>query len=202
MAGDDLGLDLPRREHARRLAHGTVLAVERPQDELARSRGREPLAADGEIERAHARTVTRHAHVLAIGEPPAVQCRLLHGGDHEAPVGAHHGGEMGALPRQSFRFALRIGEPQRDAVVMGNRKAQALRPEGQTADRRRQRERALGASAGAHECVSPRRPRQGARGTDCHVIDPTTVGVCANRGAVSLRVSCHHLAVVTTGDDT
>ena len=79
MAGHDLDLRLRRRKDARRLAHGTVLALERPQDQLGGARGREPLAAGAPVERAHARVIARHPHVLAVGEPPAVQGRLLHG---------------------------------------------------------------------------------------------------------------------------
>ena len=77
-----------RRQQARRLAHGSVLALERPQDELVRARGREPLAAGGPFERAHARAVARHPHVLAVGEAPAMQRRLLHGRNRNCRPGS------------------------------------------------------------------------------------------------------------------
>src|SRR4029450_6845179 len=66
VAGDDLRLHLARRQDAWRLAHGTILALERPQDELGRTRGRKPFAADAPAERAHARAIARPAHVLAV----------------------------------------------------------------------------------------------------------------------------------------
>ncbi len=85
---------------------------------------------------------------------------------------------------------------------MGNYKAQALGREGQTAGGGRQRERALGARTGAHERVSPRRPRHGAGRADRHVVDPAALGIRGNDGAVSLSVNQHHLTVIAAGKDT
>src|SRR5664279_10996 len=99
-------------------AHWAVLAVERPQDELLGARGGEEVAVHGPAERAHARRIARHAHVLALGQPPAVQHRLLHGGDQEFAVRAERRAEMRALPFQRFRLSRGIGKPKRGAVVM------------------------------------------------------------------------------------
>ena len=194
MAGDHLDLRLGGREQLRRLAHRAVLARERPQDELGRARGREPLAVGGPVERAHARGVARHAHVLAVGEPPAVQRRLLHGGDQEAPVGTEGDGEMRALPLQRLGRGLGVRKPQRRAVVVRDREPEALRREGEPADGRGRRRALLLALAGAHEGVLAGRPGDRAGGPDRDVIDPAALGVggderCSRRSRRS-RTPC------------
>ena len=64
------------------------------------------LAVRGPAERAHPRRIAGHAHVLGVGEPPAVQHRLLHGGDEEFAVRAEGDAEMRALPFELLGCAL------------------------------------------------------------------------------------------------
>ena len=135
----------------RRLAHGAILALERPQDQLVRSGGRERSAVGGEGKRAHPLAIAGHPQVLAVGKPPAVQHRLLHGGDEKAAVGTEQHAEMRALPGKLLRFGLRIGKPKRDAIVIGDRQTQPLARKRKAADRRRRLKHALVSPGGAHE---------------------------------------------------
>src|SRR5438874_1272437 len=88
------------REQLRGFPHRPLPGLEGPQDKLRRARGREPFSIRGPIKRANARHIALHAHILAIDEPPAMERRLLHGGDKEAPVGTENGGEMRAFPSE------------------------------------------------------------------------------------------------------
>ena len=77
---------------------------------------------------------------------------------------------------------LRVREPERDAVVMRDGEAKALRRERQPADGRGQLERALGALAGCARtpaCRPTRRPR---RRADRHVVDPAALAVGRDHG--------------------
>ncbi len=136
----------------RRLAaHRPVFAVERPQNELLGAGGGEVVAVRGPGQRAHARRIARHAHVLAVGDAPAVQRRLLHHGDHEAAVRADGDAEMRALPFELLRGgAGGVGKPERAAVVMRDGQAEAFRRKRQPGDRRGRFECALLAFAGEH----------------------------------------------------
>ena len=71
-----------------------------------------------------------------VGQPPAVQRRLVHRGDEKLVVRAEHDAEMRAGPFQEFRLRRHVGKPQRHAVVMRDREPQALRRERQPADGR------------------------------------------------------------------
>ena len=95
-----------------------------------------------------------------------MQRRLLHGRDHEPPVRAHARGEMRAFPFQRLGRALRVGEPERYAVVMRDGETNTLRGERQSADGRRHLEHALGTLAAAARtpaCPPTRRPRRSGR---------------------------------------
>ena len=81
--------------------------------------------------------VAGHAHVARVGDPPAVQRVLLHRGDEEAPVGRSGDVEMRALPFEQGRLGGGVGEPQRRAIVMGERQPIALGQEGEAAHRGR-----------------------------------------------------------------
>ena len=111
--------------------------------------------------------IARHAHVLAVDEAPAVQRRLLHGGDQELAVRADGRAEMRALPFELSGVALRVRKPERDAVVVGDREPKALRRERQSADGRGRLERCARArpcrSARRPACRPTRRPRRPAR---------------------------------------
>ena len=131
-----------------------------------------------------------------------MQRRLLHGRDDEPPVRAHRHVEMGALPLQSLRLALRVRKPEREAVVVGDGETQAFRGEGQPPDGRRHLERALRALGGAHARLPTRRPRERAGGAHRHVVDPALLGIGGENGAFPLGVGRHHLAVVAAGHDT
>ena len=66
--------------------------------------------------------VARHAHVLAIGEPPAMQRHFLHRGHHMGAIGAEGDGGVAALPfQQAGLVFLRTHEPHRGAIVMARR---------------------------------------------------------------------------------
>ena len=62
------------------------------------------------------RAVARHPHVLAVGKPPAVQRRFLHGGHREAPVG------LTAAPRCEPFHSSRSGS----ALALGNQSVAPL----------------------------------------------------------------------------
>ena len=99
---------------ARRLAHGAVLAGERPDDAGVGARGREPFAVMRPGEAARLAGIAGHAHVLGVGDAPAVQRIFLHGGDEKAPVGRDSGVDMGTRPGERLRLA-GVGEPERRA---------------------------------------------------------------------------------------
>ena len=134
MTGDCGDAHREGREHLRLLAHRAVLALERPEHELLGARRGEPLAAHGPAERAHARRIAGHPHVLGVDDAPAVQRRLLHRRHHELAVRAEGDVVVRALPLQQLGRGLRVRKPHRHAVVMGDREPHALRREGQPAD--------------------------------------------------------------------
>ena len=79
--------------------------------------------------------IAGHAHVLPVGQPPAVQRVLLHGGDHALAVRADGDAGMAALPLQLARaVGFRGDEPQAGAVVVRGGDALAFRIEHQAGD--------------------------------------------------------------------
>src|ERR1700722_12549724 len=71
VTGDGLDAMLCRSHHARLFAHRAVLAAEGPKDARSRARGGEPVAVGRPAHRSPPRGIAGHAHVLAVGEPPA-----------------------------------------------------------------------------------------------------------------------------------
>ncbi len=135
MAGDLRDQRLPHRaQFLRRLAHRAVLAGERPDDCRRRAGRGEPLALGRPRHRLHLRRIAGHAHVSVVGKPPAMQRVFLHGRHEEPAVRREGDANMRAFPFQEQRRALRAHEPQLDAVVAGNRDAQALGREGDCLD--------------------------------------------------------------------
>src|SRR5712671_2101486 len=124
------------RHDLRRLAHRAILGLERPENELVRTRGGEPLAIVAPVERTHALGITLHPHVLAVDDAPAVQRRFLHRGDKEAPIGTESPCQMRALPFETLGFACDIREPKRCAIVMRNGEPKPLGRESKPADSR------------------------------------------------------------------
>ena len=123
----------------RRLAHRAT-AEERPQHHGVRAAGGEPLAVAGERQRLGLRRVAAHAHVLVVGQSPAMQRVLLHGRHHRIAVGMDGDPDMAALPFQLAR-AVDFGrhKPQRGAVVVRRRNALAPGVEGKAGDGGRMR---------------------------------------------------------------
>src|SRR5580704_5996637 len=159
------------------------------------------MAAGRPAKRGHARRVTRHAHVLAVGEPPAVKHRLLHGGYQKTAVGTDGGAEMRPLPFKFFRRGLRcIREPKRGAVVMGDGKAEAFWQEGQSADGRRSFE--LAQLLGLHESGLAGRPGNGSVWSKCEMIDPAMFCIGGERAHLALYVRRNDFAVIAASDDT
>src|SRR5690349_6678054 len=137
MAGDDRQPRLAPGKNCWLPPHRTVLAVEWPEDELFGARRRQKFAVRGPRQRTHSRRIARHAHVLAVGEAPAMQHRLLHRGDDEAAVRARRNAEMRALPLEFLRVrAGGVGKPKRAAVVMRDSEPEAFRRKSQTCDGR------------------------------------------------------------------
>ena len=108
---------------------------------------------------------------------------------------------MRAFPFQRLGRALRVREPERDAVVMRDGEANTLRGERQSADGRWHLEHALGTLAAARKRLLARRPRDGAVRADRHMVDPAALAVGGHHGAVACCVGRHHLAVVAAGHD-
>src|SRR6185437_11927877 len=81
--------------------------------------------------------IAGHAHVARILKPPAVKRVLLHRGDEEPAVGRKGGVEMRAFPFKRLRSAFDLRKPERRAIVMGRREAEALGLEGEAANSRR-----------------------------------------------------------------
>ena len=82
------------------------------------------------------------------------------------PFGLKVDVEVRALPFEHFGRGLRVRKPQRHAVVVRDREPEALRREGQPADRRRHLDRArlaLARLARRPACRPTRRPRRRAR---------------------------------------
>ena len=192
---------LQRREHRGLLAHRTVLAGERPDDHGVGARGGEPLAARAPRHRPDTAGIAAHPHVPVIGKPPAVQRRLMHGGDEEFVVGAEGDGEMRAGPFQKFRLRRHVGKPQRHAVVMGDRYAQSLGRERKPADGRGRIETFFLALAAADERGLAGRPGRGAIGMQRDVIDPAPFCVGRQHRDLALGVKRDDLAIVAAGDD-
>jgi putative flippase GtrA len=94
MAGHDRYPRLAPGENGWLPPHRSVLAVEWPEDELLRAGRRQEFTVRCPRQRAHPRRIARHAQVLAVGDAPAVQHRLLHRGDDEAAVRADGDAEM------------------------------------------------------------------------------------------------------------
>ena len=202
MAGNDRNARGRPRQKRRLLAHRPVLAVERPQDELLEAGGGEELAVGGEAERAHARRIARHAHVLTVGDAPAVQHRLLHGGDQEFAVRAKGDAQMRALPDQRLRLgAGRVGKPERGAVVMRDRKPKTFRRKGEPRDCGSCIERPHLAFRRPHEGGLAGRPGDGAVGPERDVIDPAFLLVGRDNGVLAGLLGRNDLAVVAAGDD-
>ena len=201
MTGDRGDARLQRRQHRRLLAHRAVLAGERPDDHGIGARGGKPLAARAPRHRADAAGIAAHAHVPVVGEPPAMQRRLVHRGDQEFVVGAEGDGEMRAGPFQKFRLRRHVGKPQRHAVVMRDRHAQAFRRERQPADGRGRIEGFLLALAAADERRLARRPRHRAIGMQRDIVDPAPLGVGREHRDLALGVERDDLAVIAAGDD-
>ena len=95
--------------------------------------------------------VTRHAHVLAVGELPAVQRILLHGGDDEIAVRREGDRRMRAGPFELGRLAVGGREMQRHAIVAGYAETHALGREGEAFHRARMLEFFRLAVGEAHE---------------------------------------------------
>ena len=148
------------------------------------------------------RRIARHAHVLGVGEPPAVQRRLLHRGDEEAAVRAEHHVEMRALPGEHLgRGSARSGTR---ASRRRNARPRARRPFGENASPPALDGRSsdlLLALGGAHEGLLAGRPGDRAVRAERDAIDPAMLGVGGKRFAFALRVGRHDLAVVAAGED-
>ena len=71
--------------------------------------------------------IAAHAHVLLVGNPPAMQRVFLHRGDEEAPVRRKAHVEMRAFPVEDIRRCRGVREPQRRAIIMRDREAIAFR---------------------------------------------------------------------------
>ena len=93
---------------------------------------------------------------------------------------------MRAFPFQRLGRALRVREPERDAVVMRDGEANTLRGERQSADGRWHLEHALGTLAAARKRLLARRPRDRAVRADRHMVDPAALAVGGHHGAVAL----------------
>ena len=142
MAGDDFDLRLHRRQNCGVLPIGPSLAWNGHRMSCVEPDVASHLPSAVQSSERTARRIARHAHVLAVGEPPAVQRRLLHGGDQESSVGADGDAEMRALPFERLgRRLCAFGKPERHAVVMRDREPKALRREGEPADGRGHLER-------------------------------------------------------------
>ena len=118
----------------RRLAHRAA-AEERPKHHGVRAAGGEPLAVAGERQRLSLGGIAAHAHVLVVGEPPAMQRVLLHRGHHRIAVGMDGDRSVAALPFQPAR-AVHLGchKPKRGAVVVRCRDTLAAAVEGKAGD--------------------------------------------------------------------
>ena len=126
-----------RAELERRLAHRPVLRLERPDDRRRRAGAGQPFALGAPGQALHLGGIAGHAHVLAVGELPAMQRVFLHGGDDEIAVRRKGDRGMGARPFELDRLAVGGREMQRHAIVAGDAEAHALRREGEPFDRAR-----------------------------------------------------------------
>ena len=107
---------------------------------------------------------------------------------------------MRPLPFQEFRRCLLgVRKPERGAVVVGDRKPEAFRQEGQAADGRRRLEFAR--LLGLHERGLAGRPGDGALGPKRDMIDPAMLRVSGDDLGFTLGIGRDHLAVVAAGDD-
>ena len=137
---------------------------------------------------------------LLIDQPPAVQHRLLHGGDQEAAIGMHDDAEMRALPFELFGFGLRcVGKPQRGAVIVRDGEPETFRQEGEPAHRRRRLEGAK--LLRLYEGRFTGRPGDSAIGTNRDMIDPAVLRVGRYGAAFAADVGLDNFAVVAARDD-
>src|ERR1019366_8530504 len=152
--------------------------------------------------RAPPRRIARHAHVLCVGDAPAMQRGLLHGGDDEFAVGTDGDAEMRALPFEILRGRTgRIGKPERGAVVVRDGETKAFRRESKPRHRRWRFERAQRALFSANEGGLARRPGDGAIGPERHLIDPAPLVVGGDNLVLAVGIGGDQLAVVAAGND-
>ena len=91
----------------RLLAHRPVGAGERPDHHAGRAGGRQHAPAVEEGQAAHLGRIAAHAHVLGVGEPPAVQGVLLHRRHQEAAVRAEEPRRCASPPSAASPAAAR-----------------------------------------------------------------------------------------------
>ena len=113
-----------------------------------------------------------------VDDPPAMERRFLHGCHDEATVGRHRDVEVATLPFIEIGRGRRVREPQRDAVVMGDRKPIPLGREGEAAHARGGAEAFHLALVVARIGRLSRRPGDRARGTERDGVDPGACRVC------------------------
>ena len=155
-----------------------------------------------QLERAHARRITRHAHVLAIRQPPAMKHRLLHAGDQKFSIRADRDAEMRALPFKPLRLgAGGIGKPECRAIVMRDRETKALRRKARAGHGRRRLEVATFAFLGEHMRGLARRPRDRAIRAKRDLVDPAFFVVGSEHAMLAVRACFDELAVIAAGDD-
>ena len=94
-----------------------------------------------------------------------------------------------------------VGKPQRHAVVMGDRKPQALRRKGEATDRRGHIEGLVLALAAADEGRLAGRPRHRAIGMQRDIVDPAPLCIGGEYRRLALCVQRDDLAVIAAGDD-
>ena len=151
-------------------------------------------------ERARLRGIARHAHVLAVGDAPAVHGVLLHGGHDEAPVRRPRHVEMRSFPFQRLRRFAAVREPQRRSVVVAQGQPIALRREGEAPHRGADGGRLHLAAARAGPHVAAAGPGQPSGRMKRQRVDPSTL-LGADCLARAIRFRRDDAAVVAARDD-
>src|SRR5262245_63075264 len=202
MTGNDHNARFSARQNCRLATHRTILAVERPEDQLLGARRRKKFAIRTPTEGPHTSGISRHAHVLGIHQPPTVECWLLHGRDQKFSIRADRYSEMRSLPFEPFGLSAgRVRKPERGAVVMRDRKTEAFRQKAKSGNGRGRLKRPQLTFLRADMCSFAGRPGKGVVWAHRNVVDPAFLVIRSDDPVLAIRTSFPDHTVIATGYD-
>src|SRR5258705_9386 len=143
----------------------------------------------------------RRTRLAVTRRAPAMQRRLVHRGDEKLIVRTENNAEMRSRPFQNFGLRRHVGKPQRRAVIMRDRKAQALRRECQSADGRGHLERFFLGLPAADNGGLAGRPRHGPFRMKRDIVDPAPFRVSREQRDLAFDIERDQLAIIAADHD-